>query len=179
MLRRSVEEGRQWGSLVKVEVGLCRCDCMAVLHATLGSRVQVDTIASQCMPIFSVVSHSRPSLLLPSSCSLACGFPVVLKFEVPYRRGREVERSRQNCRQKGRRKESSLAIEATLAHALITSQVRRMRSRSDMFCAGHVGGETSPPLGEKEGGFARDEGLRWPGGSQVRDRKVADGGNAK
>lgn len=42
-------------------------------------------------------------------------------------------------------------IEATLVHALITSQVRRMRPRSKMFCAGHLGGETSAPCGERRG----------------------------
>lgn len=68
-----VEEGRQWGSLVNLEAGLCRCSCMVILHATLGSRVQVDTIASQCMPIPPVVLLSRPNLLLPSSSSLAGG----------------------------------------------------------------------------------------------------------
>lgn len=145
---------------------------MSVLHATLGSRVHVDTIASQCMPIFSVVSHSRPNLWLLSSCSLAGGFPVVLKFEVPYRRGRAGERSGQDCRQEGQRKESSLAIEATPAHALITSQVRRMRPRSDMFCAGRVGGETSAPLGEQEGdlpGMKGSDACRIAGQEQESD----------
>lgn len=42
-------------------------------------------------------------------------------------------------------------IEATLVHALITSQVRRMRPRSEMFCAGHLGGETSAPCGGRRG----------------------------
>lgn len=91
--------------------------------------MQVDTIASQCMPILSVVSHSRPDLLLPNSSSLVGGFSVVLKFEVPYRRGRAGELRRQDCRQEGQKREGSLAIEEALAHALITSQVRRMRPR--------------------------------------------------
>lgn len=90
--------------------------------------MHVDTIASQCMPISSVVSHSRPDLLLPNSSSLVGGFSVVLKFEVPYRRGRASELRRQDCRQEGQ-KVGSLAIEEALAHALITSQVRRMRPR--------------------------------------------------
>lgn len=49
---------------------------------------------------------------------------------------------------------------------------------SDMFCAGQLCGETSAPLGEEKGRFARDEGLRWLVKSQVRDRRMAEGRNA-
>lgn len=83
---------------------------------------------------------------------------VALRFEAPYRRGRGVGWRSQDCWQEGQ-KEGSLVIEATLVHALITSQVRRMRPRSEMFCAGHLGGETSAPCG---GGRGIRKGWRAP-----------------
>jgi hypothetical protein len=131
-----LEEGRQYVCLVKVEARLCRCNRMAVIHATLGSRVQVDTIASQCIPLSLRGVAQPPRYSLPSSSSLGGGLSMVLKFEVPYRccraglsgGGRIVGGKTEERRFAGDRGD-------TLVDALITSPVRRIRARGPIYFA--------------------------------------------